>query len=526
MDNRSYFLEEQRCVKKNGSQEISAHCDEELHFDIPPTAAWGTTEVQLREDLTEERQETLEDTANAFQGRGRVVRNNTHFCALTSCPRILQNKKKGKMGVTFRNSASEGSIFIGKRTVKDGECCGVWDVAGKYSIIMGPQRKWMMFSRFIFMDRLIADSHQYLEVRYRNGKKENKRGPLSMFEDPIVHESIAVMNAVTVDAFEVIVVYSEDEHGNVKRNVVHGPTVFIPDVNQWLHVFRWHGSRGKDLHEKVPGALVFTKLRTIPDQFYYNAEGVRTADDTSLTVKVMVFFQLTNLEVMLNSTHDPIGDFINALLADLMNFGCSYSYEQFVQNAQQLSELDTFPVMCGRASAIGFTIGKVVYRGYAASTQLQNLCESAIKTRTELKLKAEEQEQRERMRDYEVRGAHGRGDAERAEELAKQEHQLAMRAAQHQESLKQAEDAHSKALRQKEQMAQVELAAKVAEEQAHLAYLQGLKDMGVDLTQYLVSKSEKQPDKVLKVVTAPSHFSALPINSVSHIGGLNIHTNV
>lgn len=38
---------------------------------------------------------------------------------------------------------------------------------------------------------------------------------------------------------------------------------------------------------------------------------------------------------------------------------------------------------------------QVVYRGYQASSQLQNLCDQAIKTRTELKLKQEEQEQRE-----------------------------------------------------------------------------------------------------------------------------------
>ncbi len=51
-----------------------------------------------------------------------------------------------------------------------------------------------------------------------------------------------------------------------------GPTVFVPTVNQWLHVFKWHGSPGGDLYTKIPGSLVFTKLRTIPDQFYYNAE--------------------------------------------------------------------------------------------------------------------------------------------------------------------------------------------------------------------------------------------------------------
>lgn len=68
-------------------------------------------------------------------------------------------------------------------------------------------------------------------------------------------------------------VHSEDVQGNVKRSIVHGPTVFIPEVTQWLHVFRWHGSpAGGDQGAKVPGALVFTKLRTIPDQFYYNAQ--------------------------------------------------------------------------------------------------------------------------------------------------------------------------------------------------------------------------------------------------------------
>ena len=40
------------------------------------------------------------------------------------------------------------------------------------------------------------------------------------------------------------------------------------------------------LYCQVPGALTFTKLRTIADQFYYNCQGVRTADDASLTIKV------------------------------------------------------------------------------------------------------------------------------------------------------------------------------------------------------------------------------------------------
>ena len=47
------------------------------------------------------------------------------------------------------------------------------------------------------------------------------------------------------------------------------------------------------------------------------------------------------------------------MLADLMNFGSHHTYEQFIQNASHLSELETFPVLCSRAAAVGFTIGKV-----------------------------------------------------------------------------------------------------------------------------------------------------------------------
>ena len=36
-------------------------------------------------------------------------------------------------------------------------------------------------------------------------------------------------------------------------------------------------------------------------------QDVRTSDDAVLTVKIMLFFELADLEKMLNSTHDPIG---------------------------------------------------------------------------------------------------------------------------------------------------------------------------------------------------------------------------
>ena len=37
-----------------------------------------------------------------------------------------------------------------------------------------------------------------------------------------------------------------------------------------LHEFVWHGTDRQNKTQKIPGALRFTKLRVIPDQFYYN----------------------------------------------------------------------------------------------------------------------------------------------------------------------------------------------------------------------------------------------------------------
>ena len=37
-----------------------------------------------------------------------------------------------------------------------------------------------------------------------------------------------------------------------------------------LHTFSWHGTDPHNKTRKLPGLLKFTKLKVIPDQFYYN----------------------------------------------------------------------------------------------------------------------------------------------------------------------------------------------------------------------------------------------------------------
>ena len=53
----------------------------------------------------------------------------------------------------------------------------------------------------------------------------------------------------------------------------------------------------------------------------------RTKDDALITVKTMIFFELRDIETMLNQTADPIADFIKlvrSLIITLHTKDCSY----------------------------------------------------------------------------------------------------------------------------------------------------------------------------------------------------------
>lgn len=56
-----------------------------------------------------------------------------------------------------------------------------------------------------------------------------------------------------------------------------------------------------------------------------------------------------------------------------------------------------------RSSHIGFTITKVVYRGYVASASLQATHDDAVQTRTHLRLRTEAEEQEQRLQEFKLK---------------------------------------------------------------------------------------------------------------------------
>ena len=51
----------------------------------------------------------------------------------------------------------------------------------------------------------------------------------------------------------------------------------------------------------IPMANKFTQLCHVPHQFYYDVRDVRTVDDTLITVKLMVFYEMVNVETMVRA---------------------------------------------------------------------------------------------------------------------------------------------------------------------------------------------------------------------------------
>ncbi len=57
--------------------------------------------------------------------------------------------------------------------------------------------------------------------------------PCSMFENPLEYQTIHVLPATKIDANHQLVVYKKQKDNSVERRIVEGPTVFMPEAEEW-----------------------------------------------------------------------------------------------------------------------------------------------------------------------------------------------------------------------------------------------------------------------------------------------------
>merc|ERR1719409_762270 len=119
----------------------------------------------------------------------------------------------------------------------------------------------------------------------------------------------------------------------------------------------------------------------------------------------MIFFRLkpqTGITTMLEETHDPIADFVNAVSSDVIEYVSGKSFEEFKASTEQMNDLGIYRQLTSRAKGIGFDVTKVVFRGYGAPNRLQKMHDDAIERRTKLALERENQEQEQQLQDLKL----------------------------------------------------------------------------------------------------------------------------
>lgn len=383
-------------------------------------------------------------------------------------------------------------------TVEEGQRALMIRKDGRMEVIVGPKRVWRGSSRFERMRHFVAHPGEFLIVRFRDGRQEHLPGPADLWFDPRVHEQVTRQDALQLAAKEAVIVYSRPAVGEtIARRIVYGPTLFVPAPGEWLHTFAWHGSEGGSVgNRKVAKGLVFQKLWLMPDQMYHDVTDVRTADDAVLTIKLMVFFELLDIDRMLEATHDPIGDFINAATSDVVDFCGRRTFEEFKHETGKLNELDAYRQLVARAAQNGYRVNKVVYRGYGAPDRLQAMHDQAIESRTKLQLERATEEQAQNLEDYKLNAQMNRAARRRTEQAVEVETEidLARKRQDAERGAKEADRAAARDARRRDAEAETEVKRLADDRQRQ--HLAALREMGVDLTAFL---TQGRADRVIEL---------------------------
>lgn len=246
-----------------------------------------------------------------------------------------------------------------------------------------------------------------------------------------------------------------------------------------------------------------------------------------------------------------------------MTFASRLSYETLLSETAELSSVANFPILTSRMEQVGVELLKVVYRGCArsgvcsavpplppsssarprppplgvtralllaphvhadsANQMLQDMHDQAISRRTKLRLEADAAREEQEKRSMELRCRRDRSAQEQELEEQAARHKLSVVAMQREQE-RQLQDEEFKAEmanerkrheeRMRREREQMELeqsrleAVRHDEQKKH----EGLKALGVDLTQYLVALAAARPDSHLKIDsnTPPSVHLELP----------------
>ena len=497
--------------KNNFQQETSESFFNQSSFSAP---MFNPQQIQQQFDSVSPMAQTSssyypESEETEYQDYADMHNTNVGLSAIGALSRVVhttENETSPTQTIQHNHElTNKMSLFF--YTVSEGQKVLMINKQGKGEILEGPNRVWRRGSRFIPLTQYVAYPGEFLIARQTDGSQEHIEGPASIWLDPRFYTKIEKEDALQLATKEAIVVYSQNPNHSgdpkdsdnpkqsIQRRIVLGPDVFIPQPGEWLHTFSWHGSKGHG-YKKFPGELVFQKLWLMPDQMYHDVIDVRTSDDVVLTIKLMIFFELVDLPKMLDETHDPIGDFINATSSDVLDLVGRYSFEEFKKHTERLNNTESYTQLINRAKQVGYNINKIVYRGYSTTATLQTMHEQAIETRTQLKLARETEEQAQKLSDFKQQREFERAEHTRQDKKLQEIHELQLQENRHTQNLKLQQEQWESEQIQKQKLLEQELTRNQKFQEQELKYLQQLSNMNVELTSYL---TQGRADQIIEL---------------------------
>lgn len=200
---------------------------------------------------------------------------------------------------------------MGFKRVREGQKAIIINRNGEITSIKGPKITFLILSKLERLKQFVANENKYLVIKYIDGRVEHRKGPCCVWYNRFEHESIEIKDCYKLDDSQILIVYDRDQKTNeVTRRLVKGPCIFMPKSSEWTHLFSWHAEDPNQQGHLNPDLNKFEILNIKSDFFHYHVKEVRTLDDSLITVKLMVIYEVVDVNLMLEKTQDPISDFI------------------------------------------------------------------------------------------------------------------------------------------------------------------------------------------------------------------------
>lgn len=267
----------------------------------------------------------------------------------------------------------------------------MWNSKGEHTEIIGPKRLQLFFATIKFLTRHKAESHQYLVIKHRDGKVEHIRGPITMFENPALHDDISVNDSIFLESSsEFIVVHGhrsdvklEFDDGTMVDSeasteipnlcIVQGPTNFIPSPDEQIHTFSWSNIVGEEQHI---GAK-FQLLRSFPTPLEI-AISVMLSNRHSIQIRLHVEYKISSsFPDMLLRQKDPIAQLHNAIIIDGQSIGNGMTVDavrewQQGKLSEAFSNLKSYSTLKKTSNYCGLEIVSMRLIGQSLSDELRN----------------------------------------------------------------------------------------------------------------------------------------------------------